>query len=76
MIESISRDMYAALEAKAAADPHNADAVCCFRAVVMRIENGSLRLESWMQKNTPEVLLMSDPEIIPRLTIILAVLNH
>lgn len=46
MIESISRDMYAALEAKAAADPHNADAVCCFRAVVMRIENGSLRLES------------------------------
>lgn len=45
MTATISQEIYAALEAKAAADPHNADAVCCFRAAVSQIEKGILRLE-------------------------------
>lgn len=38
MTATISQEIYAALEAKAAA-------VCCFRAAVSQIEKGILRLE-------------------------------
>ena len=46
MTETISQEMYAALEARAAADPRNADKVSLYRAVQMMIEKGTMRVEA------------------------------
>ena len=44
MTETISQEMYAALEARAAADPRNADKVALYWALQMQIENGTRRV--------------------------------
>lgn len=46
MTDTISQEIYDALQARALADPDNADKVSLFRAVELRIENGTLKVES------------------------------
>lgn len=45
MTEVISREIYSALQARAEANPANADSVALYRAVEMQIDKGKLRLE-------------------------------